>query len=122
MRLILPPQYGKPCVRRGKNDRKDAEAICAAAGSLGRHFVPAKSVTQAAQSMVLKVRETLVGQRTLLAATEKWSSSRSEAKEMACLLAGQIEEPDTRIQEIEAKLAARIKPTQPSSVRPRSTV
>ena len=30
------------------------------------HFVPAKSVTQQAQGMVLKVRESLVGQRTLL--------------------------------------------------------
>ena len=30
------------------------------------HFVPAKFVTQQAQGMVLKVRETLIGQRTAL--------------------------------------------------------
>ena len=30
------------------------------------HFVPVKSVTQQAQGMVLKVRETLIGQRTAL--------------------------------------------------------
>jgi transposase len=33
------------------------------------HFVPVKSVTQQAQGMVLKVRESLVGQRTLLVNT-----------------------------------------------------
>ena len=31
MRLI-PPQYVKPFVKRGKNDRNDAEAICEAGG------------------------------------------------------------------------------------------
>jgi transposase len=63
---LIPPQYVKPYVKRGKNDRNDAEAICEAAGRPGMHFVPVKSVTQQAQGMVLKVRETLVGQRTLL--------------------------------------------------------
>jgi transposase len=52
-----------------RNDRNDAEAICEAAGRPGMHFVPVKSVTQQAQGMVLKVRETLVGQRTLLVNT-----------------------------------------------------
>jgi len=63
---LIPPQYVKPYVKRGKNDRNDAEAICEAAGRPGMHFVPAKSVTQQAQGMVLKVRETLIGQRTAL--------------------------------------------------------
>src|SRR3978361_153519 len=63
---LIPPQYVKPYVKRGKNDRNDAEAICEAAGRPGMHFVPVRSVTQQAQGMVLKVRETLVGQRTLL--------------------------------------------------------
>ena len=129
---LIPPQYVKPYVKRGKNDRNDAEAICEAAGRPGMHFVPAKSVTQQAQGMVLKVRETLVGQRTLLvntlrghaaefgviaakgvrqvgpllAAIENQTAIPPEAKEMACLLATQIEELDTRIQEIEVKLAA----------------
>ena len=60
---LIPPQYVKPYVKRGKNDRNDAEAICEAAGRPGMHFVPAKSVMQRAQGMVLKVRETLIGQR-----------------------------------------------------------
>ena len=63
---LIPPQYVKPYVKRGKNDRNDAEAICEAAGRPGMHFVPVKSVTQQAQGMVLKVRETLIGQRTAL--------------------------------------------------------
>jgi transposase len=63
---LIPPQYVKPYVKRGKNDRNDAEAICEAAGRPGMHFVPMKSVTQQAQGMVLKVRETLVGQRIQL--------------------------------------------------------
>jgi transposase len=63
---LIPPQYVKPYVKRGKNDRNDAEAICEAAGRPGMHFVPVKSVTQQAQGMVLKVRESLIGQRTAL--------------------------------------------------------
>ena len=63
---LIPPQYVKSYVKRGKNDRNDAEAICEAAGRPGMHFVPVKSVTQQAQGMVLKVRETLIGQRTAL--------------------------------------------------------
>jgi transposase len=69
---LVPPQYVKPYVKRGKNDRNDAEAICEAAGRPGMHFVPVKSVTQQAQGMVLKVRETLVGQRTLLINTRPY--------------------------------------------------
>jgi transposase len=30
---LIPPQYVKPYVKRGKNDRNDAEAICEPAGS-----------------------------------------------------------------------------------------
>ena len=57
---LVPPQYVKPYVRRGKNDRNGAEAICEAAGRPGMRFVPVKTLTQQAQGMVLKVRETLI--------------------------------------------------------------
>jgi len=129
---LIPPQYVKPYVKRGKNDRNDAEAICEAAGRPGMHFVPVKSVTQQAQGMVLKVRETLVGQRTkmintlrghaaefgviaakglhqvgpLLAIIEAEIAIPPEAKEMATLLGREIEHLDTRIKEIDVKLAA----------------
>jgi transposase len=91
-----------------------------------------KSVTQQAQGMVLKVRESLVGQRTLLvntlrghaaefgviagkglskigpllAAIEQEAAIPSEAKDMAALLGQQIADLDTRIKEIEVKLTA----------------
>ena len=51
---LIPPQYVKAYVKRGKNDRNDAEAICEAARRPGMHFVPVKSATQQAQGMVLK--------------------------------------------------------------------
>ena len=129
---LVPPQYVKPYLKRGKNDRNDAEAICEAAGRPGMHFVPVKSVSQQAQGMVLKVRETLVGQRTqmvntlrghaaefgviaakglcqvgpLLAAIEADITIPPEAKEMATLLGREIEHLDTRTKEIDVKLAA----------------
>ena len=129
---LIPPQYDKPYVKRGKNDRNDAEAICEAAGRPGMHFVPMKSVSQQAQGMVLKVRETLVGQRTLLVNTlrghaaefgviagkglaqvgplltalEQQTTIPPEARDMAALLGRQIEELDTRIKELDAKLTA----------------
>ena len=121
---LIPPQYVKPYVKRGKNDRNDAEAICEAAGRPGMHFVPVKSVTQQAQGMVLKVRETLIGQRTalintvrghaaefgiiagkgagkivpLLSAIEQEAAIPPEAREMFALLGQQIDEIDVPYQ------------------------
>ena len=129
---LVPPQYVKPYVKRGKNDRNDAEAICEAAGRPGMHFVSVKSVTQQAQGMVLKVRETLVGQRTqmtntlrghaaefgviagkglrqigpLLTAIEQETTIPPEARDMAALLGREIEHLERRIKEIDVKLAA----------------
>jgi transposase len=40
------------------------------------HFVPAKSLSQQAQGMVLKVRDTLIGQRTLLVNTLRGHASQ----------------------------------------------
>ena len=137
---LIPPQYVKPYVKRGKNDRNDAEAICEAAGRPGMHFVPVKSVTQQAQGMVLKVRETLIGQRTalinavrghaaefgviagkgagkivpLLSAIEQEVAIPPEAKEMFALLGQQIDEIDTRIKDVDAKLNAAHKASEVS--------
>ena len=128
----IPPQYVKPYVKRGKNDRNDAEAICEAAGRPGMHFVPVKSVTQQAQGMVLKVRETLIGQRValintvrghatefgiiigkgagkivpLLSAIEQDAAVPTEARGMFVLLGQQIDDIDARIKEVDAKLNA----------------
>ena len=61
---LIPPQYVKPFVKRGKNDRNDAEAICEAASRPTMRIVPVKSVDEQAAALILKHREMLVGQRT----------------------------------------------------------
>jgi transposase len=127
---LIPPQYVKPYVKRGKNDRNDAEAICEAAGRPGMRFVLTKSEDQQADGLVLKVRETLLGQRTrlintlrghaaefgviaargisqaapLLAAIKAEASIPSAAKEMLALLGEEIEHLGGRLKELEAKL------------------
>jgi transposase len=63
---LLPPQYVKPYVKRGKSDSLDAEAICEAMSRPSMRFVPVKSEDQQAGAMLLTVREGLVKQRTML--------------------------------------------------------
>jgi transposase len=129
---LIPPQYVKPFVKRGKNDRNDAEAICEAGGRPGMRFVPVKSADQQAQAMILKVRETLVGQRTqlvnalrghaaefgviagkgikrvapLLEAIEASTTIPSEAKDMLARIGREIEHLDTKLVELEVRLTA----------------
>jgi hypothetical protein len=95
-------------------------------------FVPVKTTTQQAQRMVLKVRETLISQRTqlvnalrghaaefgiiaakgisqltpLLEALEAATTIPSEAREMLTLLGQEIDHLDTRLKEIEVILTA----------------
>jgi transposase len=66
--VLLPPQYAKPYVMRGKNDAADAEAICEAMGRprLHRRFVPIKSAEQQAAQMLIGMRDRLVAYRTQL--------------------------------------------------------
>lgn len=129
---LIPPQYVKPFVKRGKNDRNDAAAICEAGGRPEMHFVPVKSVGRQAQSMVLKVRQTLLDQRTalanalrghaaefglivgkglgniapLLSAIEQETTIPAMAKESFVLLGQQIEELSARIKQLDVKLTA----------------
>jgi transposase len=64
--VLLPPQYIKPYVKRGKNDAIDAAAICEAMSRPGMRFVPTKSAERQAVLMLLKSRDLLVKQRTML--------------------------------------------------------
>jgi len=43
---IIAPQYVKPFVKRQKNDRNDAEAICTALRQPNMRFVPKKTIEQ----------------------------------------------------------------------------
>jgi transposase len=63
---LIAPQYVKPFVKRGKNDRNDAEAINEAASRPSMRFVPIKTAVHQAATMILKTRELLVRQRTQL--------------------------------------------------------
>jgi len=63
---LIPPQYVKPFVRGGKNDRNDAEAISEAAARPDMPSVPVKLAEQQAEAIVLSARELLVRQRTQL--------------------------------------------------------
>jgi transposase len=129
---LVPPQYVKPYVKRSKNDRNDAAAICEAAGRPEMHFVPAKSPQQQADGMVLKVRDTLVGQRTalintmrghaaefgivaakgpakvdaLFSAIEQQPGIQPVAREMFILIRQQINDINARIAELDARLNA----------------
>jgi transposase len=64
--VLIPPQYIKPYVKRGKNDAIDAEAICEAMSRPGMRFVPIKSRDEQAALMLLKVRDLLTKQSTML--------------------------------------------------------
>lgn len=50
---LIPPQYVKPFVKRGKNDRNDAQAINDAASRPDMRFTPIKSAERQADLMEL---------------------------------------------------------------------
>jgi transposase len=56
---ILPPQYVKPDVKRGKNDAADAEALCEAMSRLTMRAVPVKTAEQQAALMLVGMRGTV---------------------------------------------------------------
>ena len=64
---LIPPQYVKPYVKRGKNDAADAEALCEAMSRPTMRFVPVKSAESQAALMLAGVRERLVRNRVQLA-------------------------------------------------------
>src|SRR5262249_7659068 len=64
---LMPPAYVKPCVKRGKNDATDSEAICEAVNRPNMRFVPVKSADQQAVLMLHRARTLLIRQQTMLA-------------------------------------------------------
>ena len=63
---LMPAQYVKPYVKRGKSDLRDAEAICEAVQRPNMRFVPIKTVEQQMARSLERARELLVKQRTQL--------------------------------------------------------
>jgi transposase len=63
---LIPAQHVKPFVKRGKNDRIDAQAIAEAARRPGLHPVPVKTAAAQADALALTLRDQAVRQRTQL--------------------------------------------------------
>lgn len=63
---LIPPAYVKPYVRRQKNDRADAAAICEAVTRPSMRFVAVKNTEQQAVQALHRTRELLIRQRTQL--------------------------------------------------------
>jgi transposase len=64
--VLLPPQYVKPYVKRGKSDAADAAAICEAMSRPSMRFVPVKSAESQAARMLAKLRAQFIARRTQL--------------------------------------------------------
>jgi transposase len=132
--VLIPPQYVKAYVQRGKNDKIDAEAICEAMSrpTVQARFVAIKTAEQQAALTMLGARDLLVKQRTMLInairgyAAEfgvtvakgpeqipellrRLASEESVpalAREMIGELAGQLPGLDAKLKAIEARLVA----------------
>ena len=131
--VLLPPQYIKPYVKRGKDDANDAEAICEAMSRPGMRFVPIKSAESQAELMPLGGRDLLIKQRTAVINTirgyaaefgviapkgpakvaELLQQAHSEeanvpalALDMLRLLAAQLDALDIKLKLIETRLMA----------------
>ena len=61
---LMPAGYVKPYVKRGKNDARDAEAICEAVTRPTMRFVPIKSEEQQSVLALHRARDLLVRQHT----------------------------------------------------------
>lgn len=61
---LISPQFVRPYVKGNKNDFVDAEAICEAASRLSMRFVSPKTEAQQTLSVLHRLRESLVRDRT----------------------------------------------------------
>jgi transposase len=132
--VLIPPQYVKPYVDRGKNDAADAEAICEAMSrpKVKKRFVPVKTVEQQAGQMLLGARAALLERRTqvsnairgyaaefgvavpkglahiepLLERLGKDQGVPDLAKDMFVVLAGQYCHVNAQLKEVEARMMA----------------
>lgn len=129
---LMPPQYVKAYVKRGKNDTADAAAICEAVTRPSMRFVPVKTEDQQSALLMHRTRELLVRQRTqlinavrghlaefglvaprgpwnvplLLASLEEDERVPEPARQVVQLLAAQLEDVGRRIAEIDGRITA----------------
>ena len=62
----MSPRFVRPYVKSNKNDARDAEAICEAAGRSSMRFVAVKSVAQQDMLALHRVRSLLIRERAAL--------------------------------------------------------
>ena len=126
---IMPARYVKPYVQRGKSDALDAEAICEAVSRPTMRFAAVKSVEQQSALTLHRTRKILVKQETMLAnllrgclgefgivapvgirrvaeliaivRDETDARLPAEARSAMVLVAGQLEDLQRRIRELE---------------------
>lgn len=97
---VLPPQYVKAYVQRGKNDAADAAALCEAASRPRVRPVPVKSAEQQAAAMLAGVRERLVRTRTQLT-----NAIRGQAAEFGLVAAKGLDKIEPLLERIAADAA-----------------
>jgi transposase len=127
---LMPPQYVKAYVKRGKNDAADAAAICEAVTRPSMRFVPVKTEEQQSTLLMHRARELLIRQRTqlinavrghlaefgLVVARGPWNvpqllASMEEGvpeatRQVIQLLAAQLDDVGRRIAEVDARIVA----------------
>ncbi len=139
---LIRPQYVKPFVKRGKNDRNDSEAISEAASRPEMREVAVKSADQQAKAMLLSVRELLVRQRTqlvnalrghaaefghvgrlgragmakLMVDVAEDAEEPTPAKDALALRGAEIGRLDARLAEVDARLVVQHKQTPTSKM------
>ena len=140
--VLIPPQYVKPYVDRGKNDAADAEAICEAMSrpKVGKRMVPIKTIEQQSAQMLIGVRDGLLKRRTQVSNTIRGHAAECGlaapkglahvepllarlaaddavpllARELFAMLAGQLRHVSAQIREIDARLLEHHRASQPS--------
>jgi transposase len=129
---LMPPQYVKAYLKRGKNDAADAAAICEAVGRPSMRFVRVKTEEQQAVLVMHRARDLLVRQRTqlinafrghaaefgIIAAQGRWNVTRllttirecgavpEPARAIVEMLASQLDAIGERIDEIDDRILA----------------
>ena len=99
---LVPAAYAKAYVQRNKTDPADAAAICEAVSRPRMRFVPIKSEAEQAVASVHRVRERLIGQRTML--LNGLRAQMSEFGIVAPRGAGHVRELLGRLDEVPAML------------------
>ncbi|TAJ74418.1 MAG: IS110 family transposase [Gallionellaceae bacterium] len=95
---LLPPQYVKAYVKRGKNDAADAEALCEAMSRPTMRFVGVKTAEQQAAQMLAGVRDRLVRRRTQLS-----NAIRGYATEFGLIAARGVDKLEALLARLQAE-------------------